>query len=110
MKIYFHQASRDDVTCQFRYYLVQLGLPEVAIRFREAVRRSAKAISQQPRTAPLYHLRNPQLQNLRSWPVLGFEDIRFYFILEKDAIRVIRILHGKRNIREVLEQEKTEDE
>ncbi len=106
MKITYRQASRDDVTRQFRYYLVKLELPEVAIRFKEAVRETAKAISKQPQAAPPYHLRNPQLQNLRSWPVAGFEEIRFYFLVEDETIRVIRILHGKRNIRGILEQER----
>jgi plasmid stabilization system protein ParE len=105
VKITYRQASRDDVTRQFRYYLVKLNLPEVAIRFKESVRKSAKAISGQPRIAPPYRLRNPRLRHLRSWPVAGFEAIRLYFQVEDDAMRVIRILHGKRDVRGILEQE-----
>jgi plasmid stabilization system protein ParE len=66
VKITYRQAARDDVTRQFRYYLVTLDLAEVAIRFKEAVRKTAKAIREQPRAAPPYHLRNPQLKNLYS--------------------------------------------
>lgn len=109
MKISYSQSSCDDVTRQFRYYLVKLDLPEAAIRFKEAVRKTAKAISEQPHAAPPYRLRNPQLRNLRSWPVAGFEAIRFYFLVEDKTIRVIRILHGKRNIRGILEQEIAEE-
>jgi toxin ParE1/3/4 len=105
VRITYRQASRDDMTRQFRYYLVKLNLPEVAIRFREAVRKTARALREQPRAAPPYHLSNPQLQNLRSWPVAGFEAIRLYFVVERETIRVIRILHGKRDIRRILENE-----
>jgi toxin ParE1/3/4 len=110
VKISYRQASRDDVTRQFRYYLLKLDLPEVAVRFKEAVRKTAKAIGKQPGAAPPYRLRNPQLQNLRSWPVAGFEAIRFYFLAEDETIRVIRILHGKRNIHGILEQERIAEE
>jgi toxin ParE1/3/4 len=105
VKVTYRQASRDDVTRQFRYYLVKRISPEIAVRFKEAVGKTAKTISTQPRIAPPYHVRNPHLQNLRSWPVVGFEAIRLYFLLEKDTMRVIRILHGKQDIRRILEQE-----
>ncbi|HMC62309.1 MAG TPA: type II toxin-antitoxin system RelE/ParE family toxin [Candidatus Solibacter sp.] len=109
MKVTYRQASRDDVTRQFRYYLVKLNLPDVAIRFKEGVRKTVKAISQQPRIAPLYHLGNPQLQNLRFWPVAGFEAIRLYFVLENETMRVIRILHGKQDVRGILERERSSE-
>ena len=48
---------------------------------------------------------NPRLQNLRSWPVTGFEAIRIYYALEEDAIHVIRILHGKRDVRRLLQSD-----
>lgn len=106
MKIVYSEASRDDVTRQFRYYLVKHELPDVAIRFKESVRKTAKAIRETPSAAPPYRLRNPQLQSLRSWPVVDFEALRFYFLVEDDTIRVIRILHGKRNVKPILEYER----
>ncbi len=105
MKIVYRQAARDDVTRQFRYYLVNLDLPEVASRFREAVRTTAEAIRERPRSAPPCGLHNPQLRNLRSWPVAGFERLRFYFLVDDETIRVIRILHGKRDVKGILERE-----
>jgi plasmid stabilization system protein ParE len=52
-------------------------------------------------------LNNHQLQSLRSWPVAGFEAIRIYYLLDNDAIRVIRVLHGKRDLKRILERERT---
>ena len=57
MKITYREASRDDVIRQYRYYLVTLELPEVAIRFMEAVKKTANAIREMPRAAPPYRLR-----------------------------------------------------
>ncbi|MGA8026830.1 MAG: type II toxin-antitoxin system RelE/ParE family toxin [Bryobacteraceae bacterium] len=105
MKITYHQAARDDLIRQFRYYMIEQNVPEVAIRFREAVRTTVKAISRQPAIAPPCILRNPELRMLRSWPVAGFETIRLYFLLENDTLRIIRILHGKRNVRVILERD-----
>lgn len=105
MKVTYRQASLDDVKRQFRYYLVTLDLPDVAVRFKDSVRRTAAAIRENPAAAPPYRLKNPRLQNLRSWPIPGFEAIRFYFVVDDDAIRVIRILHGKRDVRRILERE-----
>jgi hypothetical protein len=49
-----------------------------------------------------YSSSNPRIQNLRSWPVTGFETIRIYYALAADAMHIIRILHGKRDVRRIL--------
>ena len=54
---------------------------------------------------PRYRSGNPQLQSLRTWAVTGFEAIRIYYLLENDTVQIIRILHGKRDVKRVLERE-----
>ena len=105
MKISYRQAASDNVVRQFRYYLVTLNLPDIAVRFRDAVRRTVESLREHPFVGPRYGSTSPQLQNLRSWPVAGFEAIRIYYLLDEDAIRVIRILHGKRDVKRILERE-----
>ena len=105
MKVSYRQAASDDVVRQFRYYLVTLNVPEVAIRFRDAVQRTVQSLRQHPLAGPHHPSSNPHLQNLRSWPVVGFEAIRIYYLVDEDAIRVIRILHGKRDVKRILERE-----
>ena len=105
MKVSYRQAASDDVVRQFRYSLVSLNLPEIAIRFQDAVRRTVESLREHPFVGPRYGSSSPQLQNLRSWPVAGFEAIRIYYLLDEDAIRVIRILHGKRDVKRILERE-----
>ena len=105
MKISYRQAASDDVVRQFRYYLVTLNLPDIAVRFRDAVRRTVESLREHPFVGPRYGSSSPQLQNLRSWPVAGFEAIRIYYLLDEDAIHIIRILHGKRDVKRILERE-----
>jgi toxin ParE1/3/4 len=84
---------------------VTINLPEVAVRFRDAVRRTVQSLRLHPLIGPRYTSSNPQFQNLRSWPVAGFEGIRIYYLLDEDAIDVLRILHGKRDVKRFLERE-----
>jgi hypothetical protein len=58
-----------------------------------------------PSVGPHYFSSKPQSQNLRSWPVAGFEAIRIYYLLDEDVIHIVRILHGKRDVERILEHE-----
>lgn len=105
MKASYRQAASDDVVRQFRYYHVTLNAPEVAMRFRDAVRSTVQSLCQRPFVGPRCRSSSPHLRDLRSWPVAGFEAIRIYYVPDEDAIRVVRILHGKRDIRRILGRE-----
>jgi len=105
VKVAFRQAANDDLVRQFRYYLVTLNPPDVAIRFRAAVRETVQFLQRSPLVGPRYRSGNPHLQSLRTWAVTGFEAIRIYYLLDNDTLQVIRILHGKRDVNRLLERE-----
>jgi plasmid stabilization system protein ParE len=105
VKVLYRQAASDDLVRQFRYYLLAIDIPDIALRFREAVRRTIESLRLHPLVGPRYSSSNPQLQNLRSWPVTGFEAIRIYYLLAEDSIHIIRILHGNRDVKRILEHE-----
>ena len=46
------------------------------------------------------------IPDLRSWPVKGFDVIRIYYLVVPGGIRVVRILHGGRNVRQILKLER----
>jgi len=104
VKILYRQAASDDVARQFRYYLVDQKLPEIALRFRDAVRHTVDSLRVHPLVGARYGSRRPEFRNLRSWPVAGFEAVRIYYFAESDALHVIRILHGKRDVQRILER------
>jgi plasmid stabilization system protein ParE len=51
-------SASDDVLRQFRYYLVAANLPEVAVRFRNAVRRTVQSLRLHPLLGPRYSSSN----------------------------------------------------
>ena len=75
MTVLFRQAASEDLVRQFRYYLLDEGLPEVAVRFRDAVHRTAEFLRKNPLAGPRYHSGKSKIEGLRSWPVAGFEAI-----------------------------------
>ena len=103
MRVSYQQSAADDVVRQFRYYLITKDLPEVAVRFLEAVRHTIEQLRKHPHIGPRYRTANPrQLKNLRSWPITGLEGIRVYHVPDEEVVRVVRILHGKRDVKQIL--------
>lgn len=98
----YREAAADDLVRQFRYYLVDLDLPEIATRFREAIEQTVRSLSDHPLIGPHIQSNEPRLRELRSWPVVGFEAIRIYYLWTEDTLQVVRILHGKRDVARIL--------
>lgn len=101
MKLVIRPAAKQDILRQF-LYLLDKEAPEAAARFIEAVDRSILILSRRPRIGAPKKLKNPRLAGLRRWPVAGFEVIGIYYLLMKDTLRIVRILHGKRDIDRIL--------
>jgi plasmid stabilization system protein ParE len=105
VKVLYRQAARDDVIRQFRYYLIERDLPEVAVRFRSASRATIEFLGKHPLVGARYRLGHSQFHNLRSWPVAGFEAIRIFYLAEDETLHIVRVLHGKRDLQCILERE-----
>jgi toxin ParE1/3/4 len=103
VKVELFPRAEADIVRQFRYYLVDQGAPIIAVRFREAVIASINQLAPHPRIGSLFR---GSIPGLRSWPVKGFDMIRIYYLDAPDRLSVVRVLHGKRNVRQMLRQEK----
>jgi toxin ParE1/3/4 len=108
MKPTIRPAARDDILRQFRYYLVDQDKPEVAERFMRAVQRTVAEIVRTPHGGAPKRLSREALRGLRSWPVKEFEDVRIYYLAQEDGVRVVRVLHGRRDINKILDREADE--
>lgn len=96
MKVKISPQAETDITRQFRYYLVDTEAPLVALRYREAVMETVNRLPDNPNVGkPI----EGSIPGLRSWPVKGFEAIRIYYRQMQGELHVIRLLHGKRNVR-----------
>jgi plasmid stabilization system protein ParE len=100
--------AKDDILRQFRYYLLEGALGD-ANDFLDAVDESIGVLCGMPEIGAPKLVRNPALAGLRSWPVKGFEDILIFYIVQSDALRVVRVLHGKRDIKKILGREKNDE-
>jgi len=99
-------AARDDILRQFPYYLVVQDNPELARRFLSAVRNTIEQIVRMPHADAPKRLSREVLRGLRSWPVKRFEDVRVYYWVDEGGLRLIRVLHGKRDINRILNKER----
>jgi toxin ParE1/3/4 len=77
----------------------------LAKRFLESVERTVNKILLMPNAGALKRLSNAALAVLRAWPVEEFEDVRIYYLVAENEVRVIRVLHGKRDVQRILERE-----
>ena len=93
---------------QFGWY-VEHGFPDVARRFRSSVESTIELALSRPKAGAPKLVRNPVLRGLRSWPVKGFDEFRIYYLLRQDVFMVVRVLHGKRDIGTILEEQTIQD-
>lgn len=110
MNIYIRTSAREDILRQYLYYLIEKDAARAAERFLEAAQSAIEALCRMPGAGAPKVLDRPGLAGLRSWPVRGFPAIRIYYIHAGDELRIVRILHGKRDINPLLEEETASDE
>jgi toxin ParE1/3/4 len=103
-------AARDDIIRQFRWYLVEQDAPGTAFRFVDAVDESVQQLLLMPNMGVPRELRNPALNGLRVWPVKEFEEFLIFYVVQGDTVRVIRVLHGKRDLDRILKKESADDD
>jgi toxin ParE1/3/4 len=77
--------------------------------FLESVQSAIKLLCQLPGAGAPRLRRNPLLSGLRSWPVGGFPAMRIYYVHSGDDLCIVRVLHGKRDINPLLEDESGEE-
>jgi toxin ParE1/3/4 len=110
VNVFVRTAAREDILRQYFYYLIEKDAARAAERFLEAMQSATKALCRMPRAGAPKILDNPSLSGLRSWPVRGFPSMRIYYIHSGADLRIIRVLHGKRDINPLLEEEAAEDD
>lgn len=106
MKVVLRPAVKQDILRQF-LYLLNMDAPDAAARFVEAVDRTILELSRRPSIGAPQKFKSPRLAGLRRWPVDGFKIIGIYYLLREDTLRIVRILHGKRDIGLILEKSST---
>jgi plasmid stabilization system protein ParE len=104
VKFSIQESAERDILRQVEWY-AEPGLPDVARRFRLATKSSVAELLSTPQSGTPKLVANVQLKGLRTWSVRGFDGFRIYYLVQDDLIKVIRVLHGKRDIASILERE-----
>lgn len=110
MKASFQPAACEDILRQYRYYVVEKDFALIGQRFPDAVQAGVETLCRTPELGAQKHLENPLLEGLRSWPISGFPSMRIYYIYTEKNLRIVRVLHGKRDINLLLEEQGDERE
>ncbi len=104
MRVRIQAAAEADILQQIEHY-AELGLLDVAIRFRAAVLTAIDAVIARPLAGSPRLLRNPRLAGLRRWPVRGFRAFWIFYLAEPEQITILRVLHDRRDTGAIMAQE-----
>jgi len=60
------------------------------------------SIALPPGAGPEYLSKNPRLKGLRKWSVNGHRQYLIFYLVGPDAIKILRVTHGSRDIPAIL--------
>lgn len=87
------------------HLFVAVENPEAAERFLTALRLSFRTLAQWPEIGPRYQSNRATLAGMRFWPVRRFPNYLIFYRATNPPRRlhIVRVLHGARDIPQVLE-------
>src|SRR3954465_1887560 len=77
-----------------------------ADRFVDAVFSSLDDLAEMPGKGSLKTFRRTRLRDVRTWWVMGFRKYLIFYEVMADAIVVIAVTHGARNVRRLIKERK----
>lgn len=102
-------AAEGDVLEQAEYYDAQGG-EDLGNRFLAACESGFERLASFPESGACLRLRHPRLEGLRFILAPGFENILIFYIPGDTLLRIVRVLHGKRDIEAILAKEQGDDQ
>ena len=95
------REARQDLVDIFRYHAREAGL-RVAQRFFTQVEATFTRLGGMPSMGAPYEHEHPALAGLRVFPVSRFKKYLVFYRPVADGIEILRVLHGARDIHELL--------
>ena len=102
LQIIKRELAKQDLAEQAEY--IRRNNPPAALRFLEAAERAFQNLAAMPGMGGLVESKKSELAGLRCWPIRGFEKHLIFYFMRDEAIDVIRVLHGARNLPAILEE------
>jgi toxin ParE1/3/4 len=91
-------------------FIEQVYGHEKADTFLDAAQKTFESLAAMPLMGSLRSHLAAEIPDLRQWRIKGFEDYLIFYRPLADGVEIIRILHGKRNIPTILEDEEFQGE
>jgi plasmid stabilization system protein ParE len=104
MRLVIQPRARADILEQVDY-LLEVFAYDAAARFPEAVQEACTLLLEHPTLGSPREFAVERLAGVRAWPVPGFEDVRVYYLAERDLVRVVRVLHRRRDVVGIFREE-----
>ena len=71
---------------------------DAAIRFIDSVRDTFGQLREMPGLGRRVEVANQDLDGMRVWPIKSFPNYLIYYIASETKLRVVRVLHGARDL------------
>lgn len=98
---------RDRATQDLRQqaeYLLQIGGTETAIRFLAAAEETFAQLAKLPGIGKISRLVDPRFGEVRQWRIKEFRDHLIFYRAQESTVEVLRVLHGARDLADVLSE------
>jgi len=101
-------SAIEDLVAQGNYY-VQQGSPETAARFLDAAERAFRLLARHPRLGHSWHSPSRRLAGVLVWPIKRFRKHLIFYRPLPDAVEILHVFHGSRDLSAILEAQEDED-
>ncbi|CAN5590235.1 hypothetical protein BH20VER1_BH20VER1_02980 [soil metagenome] len=71
-----------------------------------AIEATFAQLERQPASGVRYRSSNPDLRGVRMLPVSGFPEYLVFYKLEREAVRILYVLHGAQHLRALFRRER----
>lgn len=100
-RILITPLANQDIDAHVNY--LRVYNEKAAFRLFDSIRLTLTQIAKIPKIGVSYSLQNSRLAGLRKWPIKDFSNYIIFYLEKPEQIEVVRILHGARDIRFVLD-------
>ena len=98
MKLEIHKKPEAKLDLLQHFIFIGEDNLDAAERFLDAVEDALGKLSDMPGMGRLREFTIPELRDVRSWPVRGFENYLIFYRATERRLEVLRVIHGARDI------------
>ncbi|MBT4866311.1 MAG: type II toxin-antitoxin system RelE/ParE family toxin [Planctomycetaceae bacterium] len=103
LQLRFRRLAEADIDASFLYICSDNS--DAAFRFLDAIQRTADILCEIPDMGIIWEFADSRIPTTRVCPVRGFRNYLVFYQTVGDAIDIVRVLHGSRDIEAVFSSE-----